>query len=321
MRAVRLSQPGDESQLRLEEVALPEPGPGQVRVRLAAAGVNFIDIYQRTGLYPLDLPATLGLEGAGTVDAVGSDADSWQPGDRVAFAGEPGAYAEAVIVAADRLLPVPDSVPLEIAAAAMLQGMTAWCLTRRVFDVQPGQFALVHAAAGGVGGLLVQLVAARGGRVIATVGSAAKAARAQALGAQIVVNYREADFVGAVAEATGGAGVAVAYDGVGQATFDGSRQSLARRGMLVLYGQASGVVEAVAPKDLAAGSLFFTRPSLFHYVDTPAALAEAGQAVLQAVAAGELEVRIDRTLPLAEAGRAHALLAGRRSAGKLLLKP
>ncbi len=321
MRAVRLSQPGDESQLRLDELPLPEPGPGQVRVRLAAAGVNFIDIYQRTGLYPLALPATLGLEGAGTVEAVGSHADGWQHGDRVAFAGEPGAYAEAIIVAADRLLPVPDSVPLELAAAAMLQGMTAWCLTRRVFDVQPGQFALVHAAAGGVGGLLVQLIAARGGRVIATVGSAEKAARAQALGAQRVVNYRETDFVSAVAEATGGAGVAVAYDGVGQATFEGSRQSLARRGMLVLYGQASGVVEAVAPKDLAAGSLFLTRPSLFHYVDTPAALAEAGQAVLQAVATGALKVQIDRTLPLAEAGRAHTLLAGRRTAGKLLLKP
>ncbi|HJO35230.1 MAG TPA: quinone oxidoreductase [Gammaproteobacteria bacterium] len=321
MRAVRLHRPGDESRLRLEELPWPEPGPGQVRVRLAAAGVNFIDIYQRTGLYPLDLPATLGLEGAGTVEAVGRDAGSWQPGDRVAFAGEPGAYAEAVIVPADRLLPVPEAVPLETAAAAMLQGMTAWCLTRRVFDVQPGQFALVHAAAGGVGGLLVQLIAARGGRVIATAGSAAKAARAQALGAQVVVNYREADFVGAVAEATDGAGVAVAYDGVGQATFEGSRQSLARRGMLVLYGQASGVVETVAPKDLAAGSLFLTRPSLFHYIDTPAALAEAGQAVLQAVAAGELEVRVDRTLPLAEAGRAHALLAGRRSAGKLLLTP
>jgi len=309
--------------IRQEIDVADQPGPGQVRVRLAAAGVNFIDNYQREGVYPVPTPYVLGSEGAGTVEAVGAEVSQVRVGDVVAWAQTLGSAAEQVLVPERDLVPVPDGVPAEVAAAAMLQGMTAQYLVNSTFPVQTGDEVLVHAAAGGVGQLLTQLAKARGARVIATVSTAAKAARASALGADEVINYREvSDVASAVRELTGGRGVAVVYDGVGRDTFDASLASLRPRGMLVLFGAASG---QVPPFDLqrlnSGGSLFLTRPSLGHYLATRSELLERAGSVLEAIAAGTLQVEIGGRYPFAEARRAYEDLLARRTTGKLLLVP
>lgn len=300
----------------------PVPGPGQAVVEVAAAGVNFIDVYQRTGLYPAQaLPRPMGLEGAGVVRAVADDVKDLRPGQLVAWTDVPGSYAEQVVASAERLVPVPDGVSAEVAAAVMLQGMTAHYLVSATRPLGRGEWCLVHAAAGGVGLLLCQLANERGAGVIGTCSSDEKAERARAAGARHVIRYDQEDFPARVADLTGGAGVAVAYDSVGQATWRGSLDCLATRGMLVLFGQSSGPVESIDPKLLAARSLYFTRPSLFHYASRREELVHHAGEVLSRLARGALEVRIDRSLALDQAGEAHRLLEGRATSGKVLLVP
>jgi len=322
MRAIRIHEPGGPEVLKLEETSLPQPGPGEARVRLQASGVNFIDVYHRTGLYKIPLPFTPGSEGAGVVEAVGGGVSEVKTGDRVAYATHLGSYAEAAVVPAWKLVLQPPGIDARSAAAAMLQGMTAHYLALSTFRLQPGQTAVVHAAAGGVGLLLVQLAKKRGARVLATVSTEAKAALAREAGADEVIRYDQVDFEAEVKRLTGGRGVEVVYDSVGKTTFDKSLASLAPRGMLVLYGQSSGPVPPLDPQVLAArGSLFLTRPSLPHYcLDRGELLDRAGE-VLHWVAAGELRLRIERTLPLGEASEAHRLLEGRKTTGKVLLIP
>lgn len=322
MRAIRIHEPGGPEVLKLEETPPPEPGPGEARVKLEACGVNFIDVYHRTGLYQAALPFTPGMEGAGVVEAVGPGVSEVKPGDRVAYAMNLGAYAEKAVVPAWKLVLLPDGVDARSAAAAMLQGMTAQYLAFSTFRLEPGHTAVVHAAAGGVGLLLVQLASKRGARIFATVSTEAKAALAREAGADEVIRYDQVDFQAEVKRLTGGRGVDVVYDSVGKATFEKSLASLAARGMMVLYGQSSGPVPPLDPQVLAArGSLFLTRPSLAHYcLDRRELLGRAGD-VLRWVSTGELRLRIDRTLPLAEAAEAHRLLEGRKTTGKLLLTP
>jgi NADPH:quinone reductase len=322
MRCIELAAPGGVEALRLVERPDPQPGPGQVCVRNAAAGVNYIDLYHRSGFYPLDLPAVLGLEGAGTVEAVGPGVADIVPGTRVAYTNVMGAYAERTLVPVERLVRVPDRVPLQTAAAAMLQGLTAHALSHGVFPIQAGDAVLVHAAAGGVGRLLVQFARARNGVVIATTSSDAKAALARSAGAAHVIRYDQDDFAIRTRELTGGAGVRAVYDAVGRSTFAGSLAALGRRGMLVLYGQASGPVPAIDPLELLRrGSLYLTRPSLFDYIATREELEARAAALFEALQEGRVEIRIEQRLPLGEAGSAHALLASRATAGKLLLIP
>ncbi|WP_029215208.1 quinone oxidoreductase family protein [Kallotenue papyrolyticum] len=322
MKAVRVHAYGGPDALRLEEVPLPEPGAGQVRVKLAAIGVNFIDTYHRQGWYPLELPVTLGTEGAGTVDAVGAGVRDLRPGDRVAFALQQGAYAEYVVVPADKLVPVPAAVDLATAAAVLLQGMTAHYLTHSTFALSREHVALIHAAAGGTGLLLVQMAKLRGARVIGTVSSEAKAQRARDAGADEVILYTQQDFVAETRRLTDGAGVHVVYDSVGKTTFEGSLDCLRPRGYLVLFGQASGPVPPFDPQILnRKGSLFLTRPSLGHYTLTRDELLTRARDVFQAIENGQLRVSIDRTLPLSEAAEAHRLLESRATSGKLLLIP
>jgi NADPH2:quinone reductase len=321
-QAILVEKTGGPEVLTLSEHDPGAPGAGQVRVRIAAAGVNFIDVYFRTGLYPRPLPFVAGLEGAGRVEAVGPGVSGLGVGDRVAWATVPGSYAEAVCASAESVVRVPDAVSDEIAAASMLQGMTAHYLVHAIRPPVPGGWALVHAAAGGTGLLLVQTLRAAGVRVVGTCGSAAKATLVREAGADQVVRYDQADFVAAARDATGGQGVDVVYDGVGRATFEGSLASLRPRGLLVLFGAASG---PVPPFDLqrlgVAGSLLVTRPLLGHFVATRADLEERAGAVLGAIAAGRLAVRIGARFPLARAGAAHAALEGRETTGKLLLVP
>lgn len=302
-----------------------DPGtatPGTVRVRIAAAGVNYIDVYFRTGAYPAPLPFVLGLEGAGEVEAVGPGVHELAVGDRVAWASVPGSYAHAVVAPVERLVRVPAGVPPETAAAAMLQGMTAHYLAHGTRETHRGDTALVHAAAGGVGLLLVQTLRAAGGRVFGTCSSAEKAALVREAGADEVIRYDQVDFADEVRRLTGGRGVDVVYDGVGKSTFDGSLRALRVRGLCVLYGQASG---AVPPLDLQrlnqGGSLFVTRPTLTHYTQDRAELELRAGAVLGAIAAGTLQVRIGARFPLAEAAAAHRALEGRATTGKVLLLP
>jgi NADPH2:quinone reductase len=291
-------------------------------VRIVAAGLNFIDIYQRSGQYRLSLPLTLGLEAAGIVDAVGPGVTDLQPGDRVAYAMQQGAYAQFAVVPAWKLVPVPEAIELTVAAATMLQGMTAHYLASSTFPLQPGQTALVLAAAGGVGLLLTQIAKRRGARVIGAVSTAAKAELARRAGADEVILYTEADLEAEVKRLTGGRGVDVVYDSVGRDTFEKSLNCLRPRGLLALYGQSSGAVPPFDPQVLnAKGSLFLTRPSLGHYVATRAELLERANDLFAWIAAGELEVRIDRTFPLAEAAAAHVALASRQTTGKVLLIP
>jgi NADPH2:quinone reductase len=298
------------------------PGSGQARVRVEAAGVNFIDVYFRTGAYPSQLPYVPGLEGAGVVEAVGEGVAGLGVGDRVAWASAPGSYATHVVAPVGVLVQIPGAVASDAAAAVMLQGMTAHYLVHGVRETHPGDVALVHAAAGGVGLLLTQMLRAAGARVIGTCSTDAKAALAREVGASDVVRYDQGDFVAEVRRLTGGQGVHVVYDSVGQSTFDGSLRCLRPRGLLALFGQASG---PVPPFDLQrlnrGGGLFVTRPSLAHYTATRAELELRANAVLAAVAAGALRVRIGARFPLAEAGDAHRALEGRATTGKVLLAP
>jgi NADPH:quinone reductase len=322
MKAIVAEGFGGPEVLELRERDLPVPGPGQVLVRQKAIGVNFIDVYRRTGLYRVDLPMVPGMEGAGVVEAAGPGVRGVKPGDRVAYANVPGTYAEAVSVPADRAVRLPPRVTFEQGAAAMLQGMTAHYLAIDTCPIRRGDTVLVHAAAGGVGLLLVQVARMRGARVIATVSTPAKAELARAAGADEVILYAEADFAAEVRRITAGRGVQAVYDSVGSTTFLKSLDCLAPRGMMVSFGQSSGPVEPVAPALLSAkGSLFLTRPTLGHYVADAAALQRRAGEVLHWVAAGRLSLRIGATLPLAQAAEAHRLLEARATTGKVLLSP
>lgn len=306
----------------MTEVPTPEPGPGQVLVAVEAAGVNFIDTYQRSGFYPLSLPVVLGQEAAGRVAVVGREVPDWQAGDRVGFVGVLGAYAEYAVVPAERLVPVPPAVTARDAAAVLLQGMTAEYLTTDTCPLAPGDTCLVHAAAGGVGLLLVQAAKLRGATVIGTVSTPQKAELARAAGADHVINYRTEDFEPAVRALTGGRGVRVVYDSVGQATFLKSLNVLAPRGMLVTFGQSSGPVAPFDPLRLSrGGSLFLTRPTLAHYIATRDDLLRRAGAVLGWVGDGRVTVRVDSAFPLADVAAAHRRLESRQSAGKILLIP
>jgi len=322
MKAVQVQQSGGPDRLLYVEMEVPEPRPGEVRVKIEAAGVNYIDIYQRRGLYAQSLPFTLGMEGGGVVDAVGEGVTAVSRGERVAYAMHSGAYADYAIVPAWRLVKVPDEVGVEVATAVMLQGMTAHYLTQSTYPIQPGNTVLVHAAAGGVGLLLVQLARLCGAHVIGTVSTAEKAALAREYGADDVILYSERDFVEAVNDLTGGQGVHVIYDGVGQATFFKGLDCLRPRGMMVLYGQASGPVDSINPPTLTqTGSLFLTRPSLTHYTATPEEIHLRTGDLFGWIISGAIDVRIDRIFPLREAASAHRYLEGRHTKGKLLLLP
>lgn len=323
MRAVVVEQQGGPEVLVIREREAPAPGPGQVRVDVAAAGVNFLDCYQRSGKYPMTTPFIAGSEGAGIVSAQGPGVIGPRVGDRVAWAMENGAgYAEQVLVAAHRTVPVPEAVELEQAAAVMLQGMTAHYLCESTYPVQDGQTALVHAAAGGLGLLLTQMLANKGVRVIGTTSTEEKAALARRAGADEVILSEQHDIAAQVRELTGGRGVDVVYDGVGKATFEASLDSLVRRGMMVAVGAASGPPPPVDPQTLnKLGSLFLTRPTLAHYIAQREELLERGNAVLAQVADGTLDVRIGGRYALADARRAHEDLEGRRTTGKLLILP
>jgi NADPH2:quinone reductase len=323
VRAVRVHAVGGPEALVVEDLPDPEPGPGEVVVDVAASGVNFIDVYERTGRYPLATPFLAGQEGAGTVAALGPGVEGVTVGDRVGWAAEVGAgYATAVVVRADRLVPVPDAVDLETAAAVLLQGMTAHYLTSDTFAVATGDPVLVHAAAGGTGALVTTLATLRGGRVVGTVSSAAKEAVARAAGAAEVLRRDRVDDLAGAVRAWSGGGVAVAYDGGGAATFDASLASLRRRGTLVLFGAASG---PVPPFDLqrlnSGGSLFVTRPTMRDYVVTTPELRSRAAAVLGLVAAGRVDVRVDERFPLDRAADAHRVLESGRTTGKLLVMP
>ena len=321
MKAIRAHRPGGPESLQLDELPTPTPGAGEALVRVEAAGVNYIDVYHRSGLYPVPAPIALGCEGAGVVEAIGAGVHDVAPGARVAWTEVPGSYATHVVARADKLVPVPDELDAAHAAAAMLQGMTAHYLTRSTVRLGVGDTCLVHAAAGGVGLLLCQLGRRAGARVLGTVSTDEKAAAARAAGADEVIRYDRTDFAEEVLRFTGGAGARVVYDGVGASTFDGSLRCLAVRGMLALFGQASGPVPPLDLSRLAARSLFITRPVLFHYVAERGELLERAGEVLGMVARGELRLTIDRELPLAEAAEAHRLLEGRATSGKLLLRP
>jgi NADPH2:quinone reductase len=322
MRAIQVTNQGGPEVLEVVDVDPPRPGPGHVLVDVAAAGVNFIDTYQRSGVYKVPVPLVLGLEGAGTVAAVGEGVTEPKVGDRVAWLQAPGSYAEQAVVDAAKTIPVPDGVSDEAAAAIPLQGVTAQYLCCTTYPVQPGDDVLVHAAAGGVGLLLTQMVKLCGGRVIATVSTDEKAALARGAGADEVIRYDEVEFAPEVRRLTGGRGVAAVYDGVGRATFDGSLASLRPRGMLVLFGGSSGQVPPFDIQRLnAGGSLFLTRPSLGHYTTSREELLARSEQVLGWVAAGKLDVRIGGRYPLGDARRAHEDLEGRRTTGKLLLLP
>ncbi|MGH3364858.1 MAG: quinone oxidoreductase family protein [Nocardioidaceae bacterium] len=323
MRAVVVEQTGGPEVLRVGDIDAPVPGPGDVLVDVAAAGVNFIDVYERTGGYPKELPFVVGSEGAGTVTAVGDGVTDVAVGDRVAWAMAPGTgYTEQAAVPAERVVRVPEGVGSETAAAVMLQGMTAHYLCESTYPARSGETALVHAAAGGVGLLLTQLLAVKGVRVIATTSTEEKAELARGAGADEVVNYTEADVVGEVRRLTDGRGVEVVYDGVGRSTFDASLDCLRPRGMMVLFGASSGPVPPLDPQVLnRKGSLFLTRPTLGHYIATRDELLERAGSVLGQVAEGRLDVRIGGRYPLEQSGRAHEDLEGRRTTGKLLVVP
>ncbi len=322
MKAIRVDGFGGPAVLRLAEMKDPSPGPGQVLVRLEFAGVNFIDVYHRTGLYPNALPLVPGMEGAGVVAERGPGVATLREGDRVAWTGILGSYAERVVVAADRVVAVPSGVGTDTAAAVMLQGLTAHYLCTSTFPLQKGHVCLVHAAAGGVGLLLVQMAKKRGARVIGTVGTEAKARLAREAGADEVILYEREDFLEAVKRFTDGRGVDVVYDSVGRATAERSLDCLVPRGMAVFYGNASGPVPSIDPLVLMRkGSLFLTRPTLVHYIADRASLEARASEVLEDVGAGRLAVRIDRTLPLRDAAEAHRALEGRLTAGKVLLAP
>jgi len=321
VRAIQITENGGPEVLNVVDLPTPEPKPGEVVVEIGAAGVNYIDTYHRGGVYKVNLPMVLGLEGAGRVTAVGDGVTDVAVGDRVAWTNTPGSYAEQVAVPAEETVPVPDAVDDASAVGALLQGMTAWILVNTTYPVQAGDDVLVHAAAGGVGLLLTQLATGRGARVIATVSTAEKEELARAAGAADVLRYSD-DLARQVRDLTDGVGVAVAYDGVGKSTFDASMDSLRRRGMLVLFGAASGPVPPVDPQRLnAGGSLYLTRPTLFHHIDAREDLVATASSVYAEVAAGRLDVRIGHRYRLDEARAAHEDLQARRTTGKLVLIP
>ncbi|MCC7499579.1 MAG: quinone oxidoreductase [Bryobacterales bacterium] len=321
MKAVVATGPGGLEVLRTVTMPDPAPAAGEAVVRLSAIGVNFIDIYFRTGLYKAPAPVLLGHEGAGTVEAVGKGVTTVKPGDRVAYAGIRGSYAELHSVPASQLVPLPDSVRFEQGAAVMLQGMTAHYLTYSTYPLKPGDTALVHAAAGGVGLLLIQIAKKRGAIVIGTTSTEEKAKLAMEAGADHVILYDRTDFQAETRRLTGGRGVNVVYDSVGKATFAKSLDSLATLGMMVSYGNASGPAPAIEPLTLSQkGSLFLTRPVMGHYVATRESLLWRAGDVLGWVADGSLKLHISHEFPLEEAGKAQQLLGSRGSTGKLLLK-
>lgn len=322
MKVIVVEQPGGPEQMRLVEWPKPAPGPGQALVRIAAAGVNFIDIYHRTGLYKVDPPITLGMEAAGVVEAVGDGVSEVAPGDRVAYAMSRGAYAEYAVVPAWMLVKLPPALDFNSAAAVMLQGMTAHYLVYSTYPLKEGESCVIHAAAGGVGLLLVQMAKMRGARVFGTVSTEAKAELARQAGADEVIVYTKQDFLEVVRSATNGRGVDVVYDSVGAATWEKSLDCLRPRGMMVSYGNASGPVPPFQPLVLSQkGSLFLTRPSLQHYVATREELLWRAGDVLAWVQEGRLKLRIERVYRLAEAAEAHRALESRATAGKLLVVP
>jgi NADPH2:quinone reductase len=322
MKAIRVQETGGPEKLRIQDVAIPDPGPGQARVKVHAAGLNFIDVYFRMGLYKTPLPFTPGMEASGVVDAVGEGVETVSPGDRVAYAMNMGAYAEYALAKAWQLIKLPDAVDFSTGAATMLQGMTAHYLAFSTFPLQRGQTALVHAAAGGVGLLLVQIAKRIGAKVIGTAGTEEKAQLAREAGADYVVLYRTQDFETEVKRITEGRGVDVVYDSVGQATFEKSMNSLTRRGTVALFGQSSGPVPPIDLNILnAKGSLYVTRPGLMHYIASEDELEWRAGDVLKWIASGKLKVRIDRSLPLEAAPDAHRALESRQTAGKVLLIP
>jgi NADPH2:quinone reductase len=323
-KAIRIHQYGGPEALRWEDVDVGDPGPGQIRIRHGAVGLNYIDVYHRTGLYPLpSLPWILGMEGAGRVEAVGAGVTGFKVGDRVAYASPPvGAYAEVRLMAADRVVILPEAIDDRTAAAMMLQGMTAQYLLRRTYPVQPGDVILLHAAAGGVGLIASQWARQLGATVIGTVGSDDKAELARAHGCHHVIVYTRENFVERVRELTEGRGVAVVYDSVGQATFMGSLDCLRPLGMMVSFGNASGPVPPFDPGLLAAkGSLFLTRPTLMTYTAQRADLVTSAAELFEVVARGAVKVEIHQTYPLAEAAQAHRDLEARRTTGSTVLLP
>lgn len=322
MKAIRVHKYGGPEVHTYEDVPIPEPKAGEARVKIEAIGLNYIDVYQRTGLYPLQTPFTLGMEGAGVVDVVGDGVTEVKKGDRVAYAMVLGSYAEYAIVPAWKLVPVPANVDTKAAAALMLQGMTAHYLTHSTFALKQGESALIHAAAGGVGLLLIQIAKMLGARVIGTVSTEAKAQLAKQAGADEVILYTQTDFLAEVKKLTGGQGVHVVYDSVGATTFDKSLDCLRPRGYLALFGQSSGPVPPFDPGKLAAkGSLFLTRPTLAHYALDRAELLTRTEDLFNWVSSGRLKLHIDKVFPLGEAAEAHRQLEGRKTTGKVILIP
>jgi len=318
--AIRVHELGGPEVLKWEEVDVGNPGPGQVRLRQEAAGLNFIDVYHRTGLYQQPLPFTPGVEGAGVVEAVGPDVADLKPGDRVAYGGPVGGYAEVRLVPADRVVKLPDAISSEQAAAMMLQGMTAHMLLRRVHPVKAGETILVHAAAGGVGLILCQWAKALGATVIGTVGSDEKAELVRAHGCDHPIVYTRQDFVAEVGRITSGAKVPVVYDGVGRDTFLKSLDCLARRGMMASYGNASGAVDPIPPGILTQkGSLFLTRPTLYDYTFDRADLESAAAELFEVVGNGKVKIEIGQRFALADAAEAHRALEGRKTTGSTVL--
>jgi NADPH:quinone reductase len=322
VKAVRVHAPGGPEALRVEDVPEPQPKPGEAVVRVEAAGVNFIDVYHRTGLYKSSMPVTLGQEGAGTVVAVAPDVREVKVGDRVAWASTLGAYAEKAAVPAARLVRLPDGLSAKQGAAAMLQGMTAHYLATSTHPLAPGETCLVHAGAGGVGLLLTQIAKRRGARVLTTVSTEEKARRSRAAGADETIDYTKQDFETEVKRLTGGRGVDVVYDSVGRTTFDKGLACLRPRGLMALFGQSSGPVPPLDAQVLSQrGSLYLTRPTLAHYTATREELLARAGDVLSWVADGSLKLTMEREFPLAEAAAAHRALEGRQTTGKVLLVP
>ena len=321
MHAIQVKQTGGPGALQYVEVDKPKPKSGEVLVRLEAIGVNFIDVYHRSGLYKMPLPLIPGSEGAGVVEEVPADTREFRKGDRVAYAMAPGSYAEYAIVSASKLVPIPANVEFKTAAAAMLQGMTAHYLAVSTYPLKGGDTALVHAAAGGAGGLLVQVAKIRGARVLGTVSTEEKARIAREAGADEVINYKESDFETETLRLTDGKGVNVVYDSVGKTTFDKSINCVRTRGLLALFGQSSGSVPPFDPSRLAKNGIYLTRPSLAHYTADREELLWRARDVLGWIAEGKLRLRIDRVLPLRDAAKAHELLESRQTKGKLLLVP
>lgn len=322
MNAIRVHEFGDASQLVSEDIPVPEPESGEVRVKVEAAGLNFVEIYQRKGLYPRPLPLALGSEFSGRVDAIGEGVRDFRVGDRVATARGRGSYAGYAIAPASMLVQVPEPIPLEQAAAVMLQGMTAHYLARSTFPLKSGDKALIHAAAGGVGQLLVQIAKKSGAYVIATVSTEEKAEIARQAGADAVILYSKDDFEVEVKRLTHNEGVEVVYDGVGKKTFSKGLNSLKIRGTMVLFGQASGPVEPISPQILnQKGSLYLTRPTLGHYLQTHAELLSRAEDLFNWIASGDLKVRIDKTFPLKEASAAQRYMEQGFTKGKVLLLP